>query len=85
MGRNREIKVYLPDSLIRQLASKKEKGLRSKFIQDAIEKRLKNENNFDIWHCQNDEVFDECVTRFRRLEGQDFETELVHFLRRIYR
>lgn len=41
MSRKQEIKVYLPPKLIGELEGRKRMGTRSKFIQNAIEKYLR--------------------------------------------
>ena len=41
MARKQEIKVYLPPKLIGELEGRRRMGTRSKFIQNAIEKYLR--------------------------------------------
>ena len=41
MARKGEIKVYLPEKLIGELEGRRRMGTRSKFIQNAIEKYLR--------------------------------------------
>jgi metal-responsive CopG/Arc/MetJ family transcriptional regulator len=48
MSNKTEIKVYLPTKLVGELESRKRAGLRSKFIEKAIRKRLEGEEHFTI-------------------------------------
>ena len=57
MSRKSEIKVYLPTKLVGELESRKRAGIRSKFIEEAIRKRLKKEEEFDIWDIPKKEIY----------------------------
>ena len=55
MSGKTEIKVYLPTRLVGQLDSRKQAGVRSKFIKEAIEEKLKRRSeaspfDFDLLH-----------------------------------
>tara|TARA_Y100000361_G_scaffold151197_1_gene168186 strand:- start:197 stop:484 length:288 start_codon:yes stop_codon:yes gene_type:complete len=55
MSGKTEIKVYLPTRLVGQLDSRKQAGVRSKFIKEAIEEKLKRRSeaspfDFDLVH-----------------------------------
>lgn len=84
MSQKSEIKVYLPTKLVGRLEEKKKAGIRSKFIKDAIIARLDKESEYDLWDINDAEIFDEAVSRLRRLDGTNFESTLAYLLRRIY-
>ena len=69
MSGKTEIKVYLPTRLVGQLDSRKQAGVRSKFIKEAIEEKLKRRSeaspfDFDLIH-----LLSTCRDKIHRLNG----------------
>lgn len=68
MGRKQEIKVYLPPKLIGELEGRKRMGTRSKFIQNALEKYLRQRAEISPYDFSTVQLL--CVVRDKfREEG----------------
>ena len=61
MSRKQEIKVYLPPKLIGELEGRKRMGTRSKFIQNAVEKYLRQRAEISPYDFNLVQLL--CVTR----------------------
>lgn len=48
MARKSEIKVYLPERLVKELEGRKRAGIRSKFIEDAINSYLRKHQKLNL-------------------------------------
>ncbi|MHA2023437.1 MAG: hypothetical protein ACTSWQ_07225 [Candidatus Thorarchaeota archaeon] len=86
MSKKAEIKVYLPYKLVGQLETRRQAGIRSKFIQKAIERRLENDEDYDIEDEDFQTIIDHAVYRLRGLRNRDsvlFPLELSKFLERV--
>jgi len=75
MSKKMEIKVYLPSKLVGELESRKRAGIRSKFIEKAIRKRLKNEEEFDLWDIPKEEIYK--MARVFALQEKDIVLQTV--------
>lgn len=56
MARKAEIKVYLPDKLVGELEERRKAGVRSRFIEKAIRKALRGQNDIDLWDIELHEL-----------------------------
>jgi len=68
MARKGEIKVYLPEKMIGELEGRKRMGTRSKFIQNAVEKYLRQREEVSPYDFGSVQLL--CVVRDKfREEG----------------
>ena len=88
MAKKTEIKVYLPAHLVGQLETRRKAGVRSKFIQTAIQKLLDKDLNYEIEDEDFQTIIDHAVYRLRGLKNRNaelFAVELGIMLRRIFK
>ena len=56
MSRKTKINVLLPIKMVGELERLSKLGKRSEFIQKAIRSRLDNQDNFDLWDIDDNEI-----------------------------
>lgn len=69
MSGKTEIKVYLPSRLVGQLDSRKQAGIRSKFIKEAIEEKLKRRSEASPWDFDLIHLLATCRDKVQKLSG----------------
>ena len=69
MSGKTEIKVYLPSRLVGQLDSRKQAGVRSKFIKEAIEEKLKRRSEASPHDFELVHLLATCRDKIYKLNG----------------
>ena len=91
MSNKTEIKVYLPTRLVGELDAKKRAGVRSKFIKEAIQEKLKRRReaspfDFDLLHllatCR-DLIYKKTEYGLTQFESQMFQDMLQIIIDRL--